>query len=48
MLLEMMFQGGFYFNMILFLSIYLALLKIEYLENIEKELTPLKVQNDHS
>jgi hypothetical protein len=43
MLLEMMFQGGFYFNMILFLSIYLALLKIEYLENIEKNLTPRKV-----
>jgi hypothetical protein len=36
-LLEMMLQGGFYFNMVLFLSIYLALLKIEYLENLDKE-----------
>ena len=37
MLIEMMLQGGFYFNMILFLSIYLALIKIDYLENLEKE-----------
>ena len=45
-LLEMMLQGGFYFNMILFLSIYLALLKIDYLENLEtqKECINLKVQ----
>ena len=33
-LLEMMLQGGFYFNMILFLSIYLALLKIDHREEV--------------
>jgi hypothetical protein len=37
MLLEMMLQGGFYFNMVLFLSIHLALLKIDYLEELDKE-----------
>ncbi len=39
MLTMMMFQGGFYFNIVLFLSIYLALLKLEYLEKIEEENT---------
>jgi O-antigen ligase len=38
MITMMMFQGGFYFNIILFLSIYLALQKLESLEQTEKEL----------
>jgi hypothetical protein len=41
MLAMMMFQGGFYFNIIFFLSIYLALLKLEYLEKIN----PKKVKS---
>jgi len=37
MLSMMMLQGGFYFNIAFFLSIYFALLKIEYLSNIDLE-----------
>jgi len=37
MLAMMMFQGGFYFNIVFFLSIYLALLKIEYLASINNQ-----------
>ena len=36
MLSMMMLQGGFYFNIVFFLSIYLALLKLEYLSNLKK------------
>jgi len=32
---EMMFQGGFYFNIVLLLSIYLALIKKEFLEQTQ-------------
>jgi hypothetical protein len=34
MLAMMMFQGGFYFNIVFFLSIYFALLKLDYLSEI--------------
>jgi O-antigen ligase len=34
MLAMMMFQGGFYFNIVFFLSIYFALLKLDYLSKI--------------
>ena len=44
MLLEMMLQGGFYFNMVLFLSIYLSLLKIDYIDEIEKEQQNLQTE----
>jgi O-antigen ligase len=37
MLSMMMLQGGFYFNIVFFLSIYFALLKLEYLSNIDLE-----------
>lgn len=36
MLAMMMLQGGFYFNIVFFLSIYFALLKLEYLSNLKK------------
>ena len=36
MILEMMLQGGFYFNMVLLLSIYLSLLKIDDREKVLK------------
>ena len=39
MLTMMMFQGGFYFNIVFFLGIYLAILKLEYLERVEKKTT---------
>ena len=39
MLTMMMFQGGFYFNIVFFLAIYLAVLKLEYLEKIEEKTT---------
>jgi len=42
--IEMMLQGGFYFNIVFFLSIYLALLKLEYLSNIN--LKKVKVKNN--
>lgn len=42
MMLMMSLQGGFYFNVILFLSIYLALLKKSYLESLS---TTPKVNN---
>ncbi len=35
-LTEMMFQGGFYFNVMFLFAIYLALLKKDYLEHINK------------
>ena len=37
MITMMSFQGGFYFNIILFLSIYLALQKQDSLENLEEK-----------
>ena len=39
MLTMMMFQGGFYFNIVFFLGIYLAILKLEYLEKVEEKTT---------
>ena len=39
MLTMMMFQGGFYFNIVFFLAIYLAVLKLEYLERVEEKTT---------
>jgi hypothetical protein len=42
MLIMMMFQGGFYFNVVFFLSIYLALLKNDYLKEIKKRKTEVR------
>jgi len=43
LMIMMMLQGGFYFNVLLFLSLYLALLKKTSLEGLEN---PKKVDND--
>jgi len=43
LIIMMMLQGGFYFNVLLFLSLYLALLKKTSLEGLEN---PKKVDND--
>lgn len=43
LIIMMMLQGGFYFNVLLFLSLYLALLKKSSLEGLEN---PKKVDND--